>query len=124
MIILSDGYALMGMFNNVGVCLGIFFGGSFLLSIQKLGIIVYYLYKMSQRPNQFITFAEFLPYVTTSYLSCSNLAQENPSLNSDSTRLLRLALFPCNNLTNMHEYTTKTNKKTGFRLNEENYCIR
>ena len=30
----------MGMFNNVGVCLGFFFGGSFLLSIQKLGIIV------------------------------------------------------------------------------------
>ena len=40
MIILSDGYVLMGMFNNVGVCLGFFFGGSFLLSIQKLGIIV------------------------------------------------------------------------------------
>ena len=35
----------MGMFNNVGVCFGVFFfffflGGSFLLSIQKLGIVV------------------------------------------------------------------------------------
>jgi len=125
MIILSDGYVLMGMFNNVGVCLVFFFGGSFLLSIQKLGIIVLLpVQNVQKKPNQFITFAEFLPYVTTSYLSCSNLAQENPSPHSDSTRLLRLTLFPCNNLTNMHEYTTKTNKKTGFRLNEENYCIR
>ena len=41
---LSEGYVLMGMFNNVGVCFGVFFffflGGSFLLSIQKLGIVV------------------------------------------------------------------------------------
>ena len=56
MIILSDGYVLMGMFNNVGVCLGIFFGGSFLLSIQKLGIVVLLPVQKVQKaqPNYYI----------------------------------------------------------------------
>lgn len=58
MIILSDGYVWMGMFNNVGVCLGFLSGGSSLLSIQKLGILVLLPVQKVQRPNQFITFAE------------------------------------------------------------------
>lgn len=55
---LSEGYVLMGMFNNEGVCFGVFFfwGGSFLLSIQKLGIVVLLPVQKVQKaqPNYYI----------------------------------------------------------------------
>ena len=49
----------MGMFNNVGVCFVFFFfffGGSFLLSIQKLGIVVLLPVQKVQKaqPNYYI----------------------------------------------------------------------